>query len=243
MLPNLVRFSLSMISKANPMTGENDRNERGVRGPARLVVEIYDRETESIVQTHSFDVRDISDLCRILRIDSFEPWECYELDERDIELLSEAYDIRMDRDGLAKLRLTEEHDEHPYLLHTNRELLLMLEGRKPFSAFVDEDGSSGKPSRRFPEAKFDAFVAAGRFVKHEYFEPSGIEVERQIRRVLYAAPGEAWRINAYLLLLETSKCCGWSEGFERLEGSLLGYSSEENDMHVLLQQKYRGSIG
>lgn len=225
------------------MTSENDRNERGVGGPTMFVVDIYDRETESIVQTYSFDVRDISDLCGMLRIESFEPWACYELDERDIESLSEAYEIRMERDGLAILRLRRDYDEHPYLLHTNRELLLMLEGRKPFSAFVDEDGLSGKPSRFFPEAKFDAFVAAGRFVKHEYFEPSEIDAEHQIRRVLYAVPKEVWRINAYMLLIETSKSCGWSEGFERMEGSLLGYSSEENDIHISMQQKYRKSVG
>jgi len=220
------------------MTSENDVNERAVHGPAICVVEVRDQETESIVQTHSLNVPDISDLCRILRIDSFDSWACYELNERDIESLSEVYDLRIDRDRLAHLRLRRGYDEHPYLLHTNRELLLMLEGRKPFSSFEDDDGLSGKPSRFFPEAKFDAFVAAGRFVKHEYLEPFEVDATHRIRRVFYALPGEAWRIPAYMLLMETWKCAGWNEGFERMQGSLLGYSKEENDIHIALQQKH-----
>jgi hypothetical protein len=220
------------------MTSENDPNERGVHGPGMFVVEVYDRETESIIQTHDLDVPEISDLCRILRIKAFDPWACYELDERDIESLSEVYEIQMERDGLAQLRLRRDYDGHPYLLHTSRELLLMLEGRKPFSAFEDEDGLSGKPSKFFPEAKFDAFVAAGRFVKHEYLEPFEFDAKHQIRRVFYALPGEAWRIHAYMLLIETCKCSGWNEGFERMQGSLLGYSKEENDIHIALQQKH-----
>lgn len=83
------------------MTSENDLNERAVHGPAICVVEVYDQETESIVQTHSLNVPDMSDLCRILRIDSFDSWACYELGERDIESLSEVYELRIDRDKLA----------------------------------------------------------------------------------------------------------------------------------------------
>jgi hypothetical protein len=225
------------------MRSEKHRNEHSIGEPAMFVVEAYDRETESIVRTYSFDVYDISDLCRILGIESFEPWACYELDERDIESLNRAYGIGIDHDGLVQLRRRVDSDEHAYLLHTNRELLLMLQGRKPLSVFVDEDGSSGTPSRFFPEAKFDAFVAASRFVKRVYVEPSGIDVKRQIRRVLYALPEEVWRINAYMLLIETSKHSGWNEGFERMEGSLLGYSSEENDIHILLQHKQGRSLG
>jgi hypothetical protein len=57
------------------------------------------------------------------------------------------------------------------------------------------------------------------------------------RRVLYALPGEQWRIDAYLLLWKTAKEAGWNEGFERMEGSLLGYEDWENDFHI--EQHYR----
>ena len=64
--------------------------------------------------------------------------------------------------------------------------------------------------------------------------PSSGEVAIPVRRlrVLYALPEESWRINAYILLLKTSKKSGWSEGFERMEGSLLGYTDEQNDAYL-----------
>lgn len=126
-------------------------------------------------------------------------------------------------------------DEHPYLLHTNRELLLMLDARKPLSVFADEEPLPGSNSLLFPEAKFDAYVAAGRFVKYEYAEPVD-NCRRRVRWVFYALPEEAWRIKAYILLNETSKRSGWNEGFERMEGSLLGYSDQENDINIELQK-------
>jgi hypothetical protein len=53
-----------------------------------------------------------------------------------------------------------------------------------------------------------------------------------IRRVLYALPGEEWRIDAYLLLWKTAEKSGWNERFARLEGTLLGYEDWQNDYHI-----------
>jgi hypothetical protein len=50
--------------------------------------------------------------------------------------------------------------------------------------------------------------------------------------VLYALPREAWRIEAYLLLWKTAEKSGWNAGFERMEGSLLGYEDWQNDYHM-----------
>ena len=38
-----------------------------------------------------------------------------------------------------------------------------------------------------------------------------------------------WRIDAYLLLHQTAIKTGWREGFERMEGSFLGYKEWQND--------------
>jgi hypothetical protein len=43
---------------------------------------------------------------------------------------------------------------------------------------------------------------------------------------LYALPDQEWRIEAFLLLLKTAEVTGWNEGFERMEGSLLGWERE-----------------
>ena len=44
-----------------------------------------------------------------------------------------------------------------------------------------------------------------------------------IRHVFYARPSEAWRIDAFTMMMAAAARAGWSEGFERLEGRLLGY--------------------
>jgi len=40
------------------------------------------------------------------------------------------------------------------------------------------------------------------------------------------------RIGACILLQAVSAKAGWSEGFERLQGALLGYGERESDMHM-----------
>jgi hypothetical protein len=49
---------------------------------------------------------------------------------------------------------------------------------------------------------------------------------------MYALPEQEWRINAMLLLLDTAVKSGWSEGFERMQGSLLGYEACQNDIFI-----------
>jgi len=68
---------------------------------------------------------------------------------------------------------------------------------------------------------------------------SGTRRETKTRRVLYALPNEAWRIEAYLLLWKTAEKSGWNAGFERMEGSLLGYEDWQHDLHV--QRYYRAN--
>lgn len=218
------------------MTTENHCSAAASDGPTTLVAEAYDRETDSIIQTYNFDVHDIAGLCHALDVETFESWASYELNKTDIETLNSGYGLGIHHDGRVTLRMRGEVDEHPYLLHTNRELLLMLQGRKPLSVFTDDAPSTGSSSQFFPEGKFDAYVAAAKIVKYEYAEPIDNGPPR-VRWVFYALPEEAWRIKAYVLLFETSKRSGWNEGFERMQGSLLGYSEQENDINIELQKK------
>jgi hypothetical protein len=53
-----------------------------------------------------------------------------------------------------------------------------------------------------------------------------------VRHVFYARPSEAWRIDAYIMMLAAAAKVGWSEGFERLEDSLLGYEEWQTDLHL-----------
>jgi hypothetical protein len=36
----------------------------------------------------------------------------------------------------------------------------------------------------------------------------------------------------YIMMMAAAEKAGWSEGFERLEGSLLGYEEWQTDLHV-----------
>ncbi|MBP0639904.1 hypothetical protein [Cupriavidus sp. AcVe19-6a] len=217
------------------MTTENRCSAAASDGQTTLVAEAYDRETDSIIRTYNFHVHDIAGLCRALEIETFESWASYELDKLGIETLNSGYGLGIHHDGRVTLRMRSAVDEYPYLLHTNRELLLMLQGRKPLSVFTDEEPSTDCISPLFPEVKFDAHVGMGRFVKYEYAEAVDNGLHR-VRWVFYALPEEAWRIKAYVLLFETSKHSGWNEGFERMQGSLLGYSEQENDINIELQR-------
>ncbi len=117
---------------------------------------------------------------------------------------------------------------YPYPIHTNRELELMLEGKKPLAAFVDVHPQN-HDAEVIPEKDFAPYVEKGTFVKREHIT---IGLPHGTRRVLYAVPSEEWRINAYLLLFEIAEKAGWSEGFERMEGRLLGYEEWQNDFHI-----------
>lgn len=53
-----------------------------------------------------------------------------------------------------------------------------------------------------------------------------------MRDVYFALPGQEWRIDAYLLLVEVGYRSGWADCYERYEGALLGYGDAENDWHI-----------
>lgn len=115
----------------------------------------------------------------------------------------------------------------PYTLHTNRELGLMLAGRKPLAMFVDGKG-------RFPDVLvrylklFDRHVASGQFVRRDHFS---LYQERnvELHRIFFAVPEEVWRIDAMIELKSSTR---WSPALERREGELLGYEDWMNDYWI-----------
>jgi hypothetical protein len=127
-------------------------------------------------------------------------------------------------------------DPLPYDLHTNRELELMLERGKPLAHFY-HDHPCGPDEVVIPEIAFAPYVQEGRFVKREWIEPLREPPPKghpQITgtRLFYAQRAEAWRIDAYITMQQVAAKFGWSEGFERLQGSLLGYDDWQTDIHL-----------
>lgn len=117
--------------------------------------------------------------------------------------------------------------------HTGRELELMRAGRKPLAMFYAH--VSELPwEDLIPEEAFAPYVQAGQMLRQdidlESTTPSGMPTV--LRYVFYALPGEEWRIQVMTVLKRSLHSeGGWNETCERVEGTLLGYTTEENDAH------------
>jgi len=116
--------------------------------------------------------------------------------------------------------------EFPYLVHTNRELGLMLRGVKPLAYFMEASGYEPDCMIRYFRL-FDRHVASGRLIKRETLADFPNRPGVQFRRTFFALPAQDWRIDAMLALLDASG--PWSEEKERWFGELLGYEDWQND--------------
>ena len=114
----------------------------------------------------------------------------------------------------------------PYLVHTNRELGLMLKGIKPLACFTDIIDQEPDICIRYWRM-FDRHVGLGRLVKREVIEACPGAPQWEYRRLLYALPGHEWRVDAMLTLLNEPGA--WSDSRERRFGELLGYEGWQID--------------
>ena len=123
----------------------------------------------------------------------------------------------------------------PYLIHTNRELGLMLAGKKPLAVFVD-----GRD--RFPEVVsrylrlFDRHVASGTITRFDHFSKASWG---ECHHIFFALPGEEWRFQAMLDLVFAGE--PWTIVQERRQGELLGYDDWMND-HWLTSVHQRSAV-
>jgi hypothetical protein len=131
----------------------------------------------------------------------------------------------------------EPSEELPYEVHTNRELEFMLTRGKPLAHF-SEYYPPEPDEEVIPKRAFSPHVADGTFVMREFVElgprpscPTDPPV-RGAPHVFYAQPQHEWRIDAFIMMKAAAAKDGWSEGFERLEGSLLGYEEWQTDVHL-----------
>jgi hypothetical protein len=120
--------------------------------------------------------------------------------------------------------------------HEDRELELMLSGKKPLSYFFVEVGTT---RNIFAEAEFDVHVASGFLIKDDFIE-SFVSPEHgeptSARSILYATASEAWRIPAMRTVRDIYRRMGpgWRPDLERVVGSLLGYDS--NDVEAFVER-------
>lgn len=199
----------------------------------QFVVDTYDPETECIVNQIGIETKDVHELSEVLGISDMQAHETYELDANDLKRINDHYGTAIDLSVIkAILRYRLSFDDLPYQIHTNRELALMLARKKPLAVFVGVYFTTLEFEQIPEEGVFHPYVASGRFVKREYIEIVGREGASKTRRILYARPSESWRIDSYILLMQTARKVGWNEGFERIEGALLGYEEWQLDAHI-----------
>ena len=171
----------------------------------------------------------------------------YTLGSTELLAIDDQFGVRFEPDG-RECRLARAHSvgDAPYLVHTGYELFLMLEGVKPFAKFTVEYPIEAD---EFPEeALFEPHVQSGMLIKKvmadEPFEKpirvSSGRIFEGVRRVFYARRGEEWRIDAYNLLWRQLEHGPWNDTLERLEGSLLGYTDEQNDWWIARRRRIRG---
>ena len=149
--------------------------------------------------------------------------------------LVDAYDIAFDPGPLEDCRISVHRahgiDRVPYLVHTNYELLLLLDGRKKLARMGDSF-----PPMQFPgEQRFDHWVARGLLHRKEVIDRWDKPIKNWLghRTVYYALKGEEWRIPAMQLIWDIfGKSGGWNAHFERLEGTLFGYEDWQNDWWI-----------
>ncbi|HWI86596.1 MAG TPA: hypothetical protein VNT42_09795 [Sphingomonas sp.] len=123
--------------------------------------------------------------------------------------------------------LSESLRSLPYVIHTNRELGLMLMGTKPLAMFRYIDGYEVDCVLRYLRM-FDRHVAAGRFTKQVKVSPLQLLNGRLDHQIFYTLPNEDWRVQAMLELLALPGA--WSGERERRFGMLLGYEDWQNDV-------------
>ena len=130
----------------------------------------------------------------------------------------------------GRIREQNDLDVLSYPTHTARELRMLLDGEKPLAAFFYVLGCETEEVVTFGQ-RFDEFVRRKMINKFTH-GPVDIGYGMQGMHLLDCLPHEGWRVPAYLLLKSIAERGIWSEGMERYEGSLLGYSDKENDEYI-----------
>jgi hypothetical protein len=216
------------------MTGTVTPDRSGKR---RFVLQAIDLEMDCPVLEARFEVEDLCELRALLAGEADADPDLrsgYLLESDQLIAITSIFGVAFDPgDRPVELVSWQSAREVPYLVHTGFELFLMLEGRKPFAKFSD-----GYPSQWLNDqiSRFTPFVEAGRLLSRTISEPFAKpgrfpdgSAMQGIRQVFFAVPGQEWRIDAYLLLVEVGLKSGWNDALERYEGSLLGYEDWQND--------------
>jgi hypothetical protein len=216
----------------------------------RFVLEVFDCALWCAIAQAPLYPTDVGPLRSILGLEAADDPELervYFLDDDQIAAIVSAFDTfdprQLGDEAEIEIRLFRLPGtiEAPYLVHTNWELPLLLEGHKKLAVFSDF-----YPSPLFDcEEAFDRWVANGVLQKEVIDKPFEEPTSMWLgdRTVYYVPKGEEWRIPAYELIRDASvQSGGWNEHFERLVGMLFGYEDWQNDWWIKTLSD-RGAFG
>ncbi len=115
--------------------------------------------------------------------------------------------------------------------HAGKELELLLNGAKPLAVFCISEGDDEQI--HFGAQDFMTHVNRGTLDRLEQvFEFDS----RPVTYIAFVLPSESWRAHAYFHLKHFMFERSWCSHLEWIEGSLLGYTDEENKAHM--RRKY-----
>jgi hypothetical protein len=195
---------------------------------SRFVLRNLDVATGCFLEQSLFSTNDLKTLIKLVGVDSLEPGMSFQLDQDELRQIAASYSLEIGRDAArGELSCVSDNFRFDPRSHTGRELLLMLAGSKPFAAFSDVHPSNSE-YEIIPESYFEQYVKSGRILKFERIEGQNDKTGHPLRYVMYALPGEEWRVNAYVMVWKLAHKYGWNEGFERIEGYLLGYEDKQD---------------
>jgi hypothetical protein len=126
------------------------------------------------------------------------------------------------------IRLRHESSVLPYRAHGGRELDLMLKGLKPLAVFSQVETASALAG--FLSRYFEPLVGCGELVAARLENATA-------PTLMFALPDEAWRFAAYRLMADTARATSWNDALERIEGSLLGYTLEQNHQWISYRKR------
>jgi hypothetical protein len=165
----------------------------------------------------------------------------YWLEKGDLTAINERFGATLESGG-REVTLNRWHSIRavPYLVHTNYELFLLVDGTKKFARM-----SAGYPPLQHgDEDLFDVHVAKGVLYKEIELRafPKPLttrdgRIQEGVRYVYYAPTGEKWRIEAWKLLFAASQKAGWNETCECFEGMLFGYEEWQIDWWIKRRKK------
>jgi hypothetical protein len=207
----------------------------GQSPPIKVLFEEYDPETEYLLAFRELDILRIGEIEsliaeRVLDHDN----ELLDLGEQRLRKFEDLFEVKPRfQNVLYRLHVLTLPSDLPYLSHNDRELALMRDGRKPLSVFSGHEISDAEKS--IYSRLFDPLVSQGLFSREEYQISKngrllpGSRFDRNFI-LMYSVRGQEWRMETYRLLRDAVAHVGhWNDEYERLFGTLLGYSDNEND--------------